>query len=105
MIRVKVVKQRGSYQSFLCQGHAGFADSGRDIVCASVSALVITTFNAIEAFTSDPVKASDEEGLVKAEFGESNTPESKLLMDTLLLGLTEIQKEFPQYLKVMIREV
>ena len=29
-------------------GHAGFAQSGQDIVCAAVSALIITTVNSLE---------------------------------------------------------
>ncbi|WP_333683544.1 ribosomal-processing cysteine protease Prp, partial [Enterocloster lavalensis] len=34
-------------------GHAGYAESGRDIVCAAVSALVLNMANSVEAFTED----------------------------------------------------
>ena len=33
-------------------GHAGFAESGNDIVCAAVSALVFTTVNSIDQLTA-----------------------------------------------------
>ncbi|MCI6715321.1 MAG: ribosomal-processing cysteine protease Prp, partial [Lachnospiraceae bacterium] len=31
----------GEYRGFTCEGHAGYADYGQDIVCASISVLVI----------------------------------------------------------------
>ena len=31
---------QGSYKGFTCKGHAGFADSGNDIVCAAISCAV-----------------------------------------------------------------
>ena len=39
-------------ERFTCSGHAGYSEYGTDIVCASISVLVINTINSIEAFTS-----------------------------------------------------
>ena len=105
MIRIKVSKKQGSYVSFESRGHADYAEEGSDIVCSAVSALIITAFNSLETLTNEPVKPKDRDGLVTAAFTHPNTAEGRLLMDSLLLGLTEIEKEYPKYLKVMIREV
>ena len=105
MIRVKVEKSQGSYASFECTGHAGYAEEGEDIVCSAVSALVVTAMNSLEAFTDEAFSASDRDGHVKAVFHEKNTPEGRLLMDSLLLGLDGISEEYPKYLKIQIREV
>ena len=105
MIRIQVRKKQDSYVSFESMGHAGYAEEGQDIVCAAVSALIITTFNAMEKFTAEQFSAEDRDGLIKADFHEENTDKGRLLMDTLLLGLTEIKEEYPEYLKVTIREV
>ena len=52
----------GVYKGFTCMGHAGFAGRGRDIVCASVSALVINTINSMEKLAGEePEVATDEE--------------------------------------------
>ena len=48
MINAEVSIKDNKYVAFSCAGHAGFSDKGKDIVCASVSALVINTANAIE---------------------------------------------------------
>ena len=39
------------YRSIECNGHAGFADYGNDIVCAAVSVLTINLINSIDNFT------------------------------------------------------
>ena len=40
--------ESGQVTSFLCAGHAAYADEGQDIVCAAVSALTETCVNALE---------------------------------------------------------
>ena len=105
MIRIKVEKEQGSCRTFDCRGHADFAEEGSDIVCSAVSALVITIFNAMEKYTEDRFLLTAESGLISARFDEPGSPEGRLLMDTLLLGLTEIEEEYPKYLKVSVREV
>lgn len=41
MIQVIVKKQNGNITGFHMEGHAGYADRGSDIVCASISVLAI----------------------------------------------------------------
>ena len=72
MIRVTVKKRENSYVSFHSKGHAGYADSGKDIVCAAVSALIITTVNSLEAFTEDEIDLEEKSGEVFFPFPEFN---------------------------------
>ena len=51
MIQVIVKKQNGNITGFHMEGHAGYADRGSDIVCASISVLAINCVNSIEEFT------------------------------------------------------
>ena len=106
MIRIRVTRREGRYEEFLSSGHADFAEEGLDIVCAAVSALIITTVNALETFTEERFSLEERDGFVKLVFEGEQTPEGRLLMDSLLLGLTEIQENYSdQYLTVKIREV
>ena len=52
-------------ERFSCTGHAGYAEYGNDIVCASISVLVINTINSIETFTSTDFICEAEEGVGK----------------------------------------
>ena len=92
---------------FQTEGHAEYANPGQDIVCAAVSALIITTVNSLERFTEEQIEAEADEGYVSIHFKTNpNTERGKLLMDSLILGLTEIEHSYSKrYLKVKVREV
>ena len=95
MINITVKKRKGSYLDFLSKGHAGYAEEGQDIVCAAVSALIITTVNSLEKFTEEQLEAEADEGYVSIHFKTNpNTERGKLLMDSLILGLTEIEHSY-----------
>ena len=107
MIRVIFYKDsRGEYIGFSFAGHAGYARAGRDIVCAAVSALCLNTVNAIRTFTKDSVRMKTDEraGVIKLRFTGTVSPESKLLTDSLRLGLEGIKRDnHSRYLSVMTK--
>ena len=84
------------YTGFRCIGHAGYANSGEDIVCAGVSALVINTLNAIEAFTDEKFQARTEQrsGLIEVHFQNPVGHDTELLLKTMILGLQDIQNNY-----------
>lgn len=95
MIRVQVVKEQGRYRSFAIDGHAGYAEAGEDIVCAAVSALVINAINSIEEFTEDAFTCDCQDGTIRSwEFTSDVSGETELLMDSLMLGLSSVQKSY-----------
>jgi hypothetical protein len=105
MITAKVLIDKGNYNSFSCEGHAGFEDAGKDIVCAAVSMLVLNTANSLDALTDNELKASDE-GYIKWEFVNPPDDKGKVLMDSLILGLRGIESKYgSNYLRLMIEEV
>lgn len=81
---------------FQCIGHAGYADPGEDIVCAGVSALVINTLNALEAFTDEKFQAKTEQrsGLIEVHFLNPIGHDAELLLKTMILGLKDIQNNY-----------
>ena len=89
-------------------GHAGYDDYGKDIVCASISALVINFINSAEALTSDQlqVEADETEGRIVMDFpSEGLSKECQLLYQSLMIGLSGIEKNYPKYFHLNIREV
>jgi len=92
----------GKIIGFRCSGHAGFAESGQDIVCSAVSVLVINTMNSIESFTRDTFeyKENEESGMIDFKIVSELSNESSLLLNSLFLGLQGIQEEYGQeYIK------
>ena len=49
----------GAYTGFTCIGHSGFAQAGNDIVCASISVLIINAINSIEQFAKATLASGD----------------------------------------------
>ncbi len=106
MITIKVRKKDGSYEEFISKGHAGYAEAGQDIVCAAVSALIINTVNSLEKFTDDKFDVQEKDGFVSIHFRNNLSERAMLLMDSLLLGLTEIAGSYNnRYLTVKVKEV
>ena len=106
MITITVKKNNCSYVSFASKGHAGYAKAGYDIVCAAVSALVINTVNSLDAFTDDEIELVEDDGFVSFRFLKPISEKGTLLMDSLVLGLTEIEHNYKnRYLTVIVKEV
>ncbi|SHI31616.1 ribosomal-processing cysteine protease Prp [Parasporobacterium paucivorans] len=108
MIKAVFFKSKEDYKGFTVTGHAGFAEYGKDVICASVSVLVINTINALDKFTSDRflVDSDEDKGIIKLDFLSKNTNEAKLLMDALVLGLEGIRSnENKKYISIYFQEV
>ena len=110
MIKATFFKDsQGQYRGFSLLGHAGYAEHGYDIICASVSALSVNTVNSIEKFTDDSFEASvdEETGMLPCRFNGSVSKESDLLINSLLLGLEGIRDDYAEntYIQIFIKEV
>ena len=109
MISVSIYKNRNDeYVCFSAKGHAGYAREGKDIVCSAVSMLIINTINSIETLTdcSFDSEADSSTGYIKVTFKDEATKEAKLLLDAMVLGITQAIKEYGKsYVTLTIKEV
>lgn len=96
MIKARASFEDGHYK-FTADGHAGYSQSN-DIVCAAVSALVVTFISFLESLESENGNfRCVSKGHAEAHFGE----DGKTALDILLIGLGLIEKEYPEYLSVV----
>ncbi|MBR2045849.1 MAG: ribosomal-processing cysteine protease Prp [Agathobacter sp.] len=88
--------QNREVERFTCSGHAGYSEYGTDIVCASISVLVINTINSIETFTSVDYtcEADEETGDIDFRFTDEISSDASLLVESMILGLKEIQNDY-----------
>ncbi len=104
------------YKGFICNGHAGFAKrtlffKQPDILCSSISTLVINTINSLEQIAGEHANMTCEtdESIahISCRFQEPVTNEKSIvLLDAMVLGLTELSKEYgSEYLQVKFEEV
>lgn len=91
MIEVRIRPER-----IEISGHAGYAEPGKDIVCAGVTALTQTLIQSIENLTDDKIEYRISPG--KAEIEYRNLSEkSKTLVDSFFVGICLIAEEFPEH--------
>lgn len=112
MTTVVIFKSNGTYEGFTCTGHAGFDAYGRDIVCASVSVLVINTINSIEELAGEQifVESDEEEGRIECRFPDGVNEKTELLLDSMVMGLKGIEKKYggkkeESFFRLIIKEV
>lgn len=95
---------QGRLLGFQVKGHAGLADSGQDICCASVSSAVMMAANTItEAFRLD-AKVSVEENDIMLKLGNDPQGEGDKVLLGLLTHLYLMQEEFPGYVLVRVHD-
>ena len=107
MIQITIYQDSDSrIVGFDSVGHAEYADSGSDIVCAATSALVINAINSIETLTKDKFSEETEEadGIIRLRM-ETYSHDSQLLLRGLILGLEEMERNYSEYIDVIFEEV
>ena len=82
MIDVTLWTADGHTAGFRISGHAGYEDSGKDIVCAAVTSAMQLTAN-----------------------GKCQDPRVFALLDSLRLQLEVLEEQFPQFIQIHILEV
>ena len=108
MIRVTIRKKENEIVGFRSEGHAEYDDSGKDIICAAVSTLVINTINSIDQFTDDEYEVNEDENNALIEFrltSDKPSRESLVLLKSLWLGLSAVSVQNTEYLRILSEEV
>lgn len=81
-------------------GHANYAVSGSDIVCAGVTALAQTLIKSMKDLTDDKIEYEISPGKVDIKYGNVSE-KSKALVDSFFIGICMIADEFPEYVRIM----
>jgi len=98
MIKVKITEKE-----IIINGHAGFADYGKDIVCASVSSIVVASANDMFIVNEKAISYDDDGKQVIIKLLEQDELVIKLLnnLKELLKGLAH---DYPENIKIESEE-
>ena len=98
MIKVKVTKKCISVL-----GHADYDDDGKDIVCASVSSIVLCSVEAIANFDTDAIDIKQSNDKLDIIINKEDNITQKLV-NNMLNCLKELEKKYPKNIKIIDRE-
>ena len=108
MITVTFYCKNDELTGFKSEGHAGYDESGKDIVCAAVSTLVFTTIHAIKDLTEDAFSGEEDEEHAVVEFiitEEKPSEKAGVLLKAFRIGIEGVAKGNSPYLRVISKEV
>ncbi len=98
MIKVNVKRKNQIVYEIVIKGHADYDDIGKDIVCAAVSSMAITTVNGIMAL-DESIDYDENSGLLKIRVLK-DTEINKKLLDNLVRMLEELSSQYPKNLEI-----
>lgn len=98
MIKVKVEYKDNKIDKIFIKGHAMYDDYGKDIVCASVSSIVITTVNGIERLDKDSISYKEDEFSIEV-LNDSLIVQT--LLENMILLLKELESTYPDNIKFL----
>ncbi len=110
MTTVTLYRRGEAFTGFRCEGHAGYADAGHDIVCAGISVLTITCVNSLELLAGvTPIVTQEEaKGVLEVQLPDGLTEaqrhDCQLLLSSMHSGLHDLAVQYPKYLHLFIQD-
>lgn|SRR5690554_5220364 len=98
MINYQFSYENDEIKEIIIKGHALFSNYGNDIVCASVSTMIILTVNAITKLDGkDNIKKEIKDGFFNLTVLNNNKT-IKGLLENLLYSLNDLSEQYPNHL-------
>lgn len=93
-MKIKILKENNKFQSVIFQGHAN-----SKIVCAAISAILISHLNCILAFDENAIEYKEEKDLVTVNFIKDNNYLS-VIIKNLIRMIKEMQEGYPKDISI-----
>ena len=86
---------------FLISGHSGFAESGEDIVCASVSSVAYMVANTITEILKVNAEIKVNDGMMKLIVNKEQRHITKDILLGLKLHLEGLEEQYPEFIETL----
>ena len=103
MIRLTLHESGGRLTGFECVGHAGYAEAGRDIVCAAVSILTTTCVNALESVAGIAPRVQASPGKMILSLPQDAGHDAQVILQAMRQGLRDLAEEYPRFFQLIER--
>lgn len=100
MITVILKNKEARIDKIEIKGHAKYDEFGKDIVCAAVSATVLTTANAIIKIDPSSLTCIEEKNNLTMIINNHHKVTDSLI-DNMVLMLKEIHHDYPKHIKII----
>lgn len=109
MTKIEIVRKKGQVVKYKARGHSEYAIHGQDIVCAAISmALQFPLGGMQEILGLKPKFKIESDGYIDVDIREMNSfskeKEVQVLLNTMILMLKELAREYPKHIKLVEKE-
>ena len=103
MIIIEITSIDNEIVSIEMNGHSGYAESGKDIVCAGVSSLVYAALNSFNSIEKDRISIGD--GMLKLNLrGKKVSDHDQIVLEVMLNGFSMIASQYKKNVKIIKKE-
>lgn len=93
------IRPHGTFQKgFTVEGHAGYAEHGQDIVCASVS--VVTQMIAFELHLKEHATYEMNDGNLVVRITDRTDEYANDILDMMVRTLNALQTQYPTHIQI-----
>lgn len=100
MIKVSIKECNHKIDSITVAGHSGYAEAGADIVCASVSTLVITSVNMMIRIDKESVSYEVRDGFINVDV-KKHSQVIDTVIENMIDLLEELANDYKKYIKII----
>ena len=98
MIKIEI-KETDVIEEIKITGHAMYDDFGKDIVCASVSSIAITTINAILRIDNSAIKYEEDVGYLDITINKHTDILDKLIINMIDL-FEQLKEKYNKHIEI-----
>lgn len=100
MIRIIYDLDNERFDFLESSGHANYSESGSDIICSAVSAILIGGLNAIKNIDDYKI-TQKEKGYLKIELSSNNqNHDDYIVLKTMLIQLMSIEQSYSKFVTI-----
>jgi len=95
--------KKRNFEYIIIKDHANYAQKGKDVVCAAISAITNGTVNFLQLHYKNDCRISYQSAEISI-CSKNENPECQLCLRLMLYQLENIANSYPNYLKITKKE-
>ncbi len=109
MVKVRFSTEDGKFTGVECEGHAGYAAEGEDIVCAALSSVIQTAVLGVMRIVGVNVgyETDEERGYLKAilpkDISDDEWHDADIILKTAYLGASDLHETFSDFIELEVK--
>jgi uncharacterized protein YsxB (DUF464 family) len=105
MLKIEIIQVSNTILGYHITGHANYAPYGKDIVCAAVSVLAISTKNALKDIINVDVEVQEQPGDMLVQLNNVDTyntyKETQVILKSFVNAVINLAHDYPNNIEVI----